>query len=58
AGAVATHVLSSAVHHPMHTSILTGRLWLDELLAGHPGQFHQSMEMNKAIFWKLLHEMK
>ncbi|KAF9219213.1 hypothetical protein BS17DRAFT_860106 [Gyrodon lividus] len=37
AGAVATHVLSSAVHRPMHTLILTGHLWLDELLAGHPG---------------------
>ncbi|KAF9220431.1 hypothetical protein BS17DRAFT_852012 [Gyrodon lividus] len=37
AGAVATHVLSSAVRRPMHTSILTSRLWLDQLLAGHPG---------------------
>ncbi|KAF9233540.1 hypothetical protein BU15DRAFT_15771, partial [Melanogaster broomeanus] len=58
AGAVATHVLSYADRRPMHTSILTGRLWLDELLAGHPGRFYRSMGMNKATFRKLLCKMK
>jgi hypothetical protein len=58
AGAIATHILSSADHCPMHTSILTGRLWLDELLAGHPEWFHRSMGMNKATFRKLLRQMR
>jgi hypothetical protein len=39
---------------PQHTSILSDQDWITELIAGHNGQFHNEMGMNKHIFWKLL----
>ncbi|KAJ6606752.1 hypothetical protein B0H10DRAFT_1819698 [Mycena sp. CBHHK59/15] len=38
----------------MHTSILTGQKWMDELLEGHPGRFRRAMGMSKYVFLKLV----
>ena len=38
---VATESLTQAEPIPKHTSILTGRAWLDELLHGHPDRIKQ-----------------
>ena len=32
---------------PMRTSILSGQMWFDELMAGHPGRFHEQFGMSK-----------
>src|SRR6266566_4221380 len=34
----------------MHTSVLTGEAWIQELLAGHPVRFQRSMGMAKHVF--------
>ncbi|KAI9431663.1 hypothetical protein H4582DRAFT_1790942, partial [Lactarius indigo] len=39
---------------PVHTSALSGQQWLDELLAGHDGRFHNELGMNKFVFRRLL----
>ena len=39
---------------PQHTSILSGQGWLNELIAGHDGRFHNEMGMRKHVFWALL----
>jgi hypothetical protein len=39
---------------PMHTSILTGRRWLDEVLAGHPDRCRRELGMSAlqfALLW-------
>lgn len=38
------------IPRPMHTSILTGRAWLDELLHGHPGRCHRELGMSALRF--------
>jgi hypothetical protein len=35
---------------PMHTSILTGQLWLNELIQGHDGRFKDQLGMAKHVF--------
>jgi hypothetical protein len=40
-----------------NNSKLTGKGWLDELIAGHPKHFYNSMGMNKHVFAKLLEEL-
>ncbi|KAF8273629.1 hypothetical protein EI94DRAFT_1715457 [Lactarius quietus] len=41
---------SRFIKTPQHTSVLTGQLWLDELLCGHDGQFYNEIGMQKFIF--------
>ncbi|KAJ7085992.1 hypothetical protein B0H15DRAFT_752426, partial [Mycena belliarum] len=43
---------------PMHTSMLTGQLWLTELLNGHPGRFRDQMGMAKEVFYRLSFELQ
>ena len=38
---------------PMRTSILSGQMWFDELMAGHPGRFHEQFGMSKSTFQRL-----
>ncbi|KAJ7300505.1 hypothetical protein DFH08DRAFT_725261, partial [Mycena albidolilacea] len=38
---------------PMHTSLLTGQMWLSELFGGHPGRFRDQMGIAKYIFYRL-----
>jgi hypothetical protein len=42
---------------PMHTSILTGQRWLEELLNGHPTRFYNQLGMKKLVFCRLLLEL-
>ena len=37
-----------------HTSVLSGQLWLNELLVGHDGQFYNKLGMQKFAFRRLL----
>ncbi|KAJ6527229.1 hypothetical protein DFH09DRAFT_894196, partial [Mycena vulgaris] len=43
---------------PMHTSSLTGQLWLDELLAGHPVRFREQLGLAKHTFYHLSFELQ
>ncbi|KAJ7017915.1 hypothetical protein C8F04DRAFT_888724, partial [Mycena alexandri] len=43
---------------PMHTSALTGQLWLNELVAGHPARFRDQLGMGKLAFSRLSNELQ
>ncbi|KAJ7132427.1 hypothetical protein C8R44DRAFT_528451, partial [Mycena epipterygia] len=43
---------------PMHTSVLTGQLWLSEILASHPNRFQNQLEMAKHAFYRLSFELQ
>ncbi|KAF8222660.1 hypothetical protein L208DRAFT_1156299, partial [Tricholoma matsutake] len=43
---------------PMRTSMLTGHLWLDELLEGHPTRFQEQMGMAHHVFHQLSNELQ
>jgi hypothetical protein len=47
---VATESLTQAEPIPKHTSILTGRAWLDEPLHGHPDQIKEQLGVSKHVF--------
>jgi hypothetical protein len=52
----ASHILAieRPIPIPMHTSILTGLTWLDEVLHGHPGRCHRELGMSAlqfALLW-------
>jgi len=39
---------------PMHTSVLSGQQWVEELLDGYDGHFYDAFGMNKHIFHYLV----
>ena len=39
---------------PQHTSVLSGQLWIEELLCGHDVRFYNELGMNKFIFNRLI----
>ena len=39
---------------PQRTSILSGALWVEELLDGHNGRFYNELGLNKFVFHRLL----
>ena len=43
---------------PMRTSILSGQMWLDELLVGHPGRFREQFGMSRSAFQLLSRELQ
>ena len=43
---------------PQHTSILSGQLWVEELLCGHDGRFYNELGLNKFVFRRLLTMLK
>ena len=43
---------------PMHTSILTGQLWLNELIHGHEGRFKDQLSIAKHVFFRLSFELQ
>lgn len=45
---------SRFIKTPQHTSVLSGQLWLDELLGGHDGRFYNELGMQKFVFRRLL----
>ena len=40
-----------------HTSILTGKGWVRELLAGHPEHIHCELGVHSHVFLKLIEEL-
>lgn len=56
-GAVALAVYPTMCKQPENTSKLSGQDWVEELLEGHPGRFHNNMGMNKHVFLKLVDEL-
>jgi len=57
-GAAAVIMSGNRDKQPMHTSILTGQRWLEELLNGHSTQFYNQLGMKKHVFCKLLLELQ
>ena len=57
-GAVTSYMASHITKTTMHDSILSGQAWLQEILSGHPSQFHNSMGMSKFAFLKLVCELR
>jgi hypothetical protein len=45
---------SQFIKSPQHTSVLSGQLWLDKLLGGHDGHFHNEIGMQQFVFQRLL----
>ena len=43
---------------PMYNSKLSGEDWVQELLHGHPGWFHDNLGMSKHVFQKLVQELQ
>ena len=43
---------------PMHTSSLTGQVWLNELIAGHPTRFREQLGLAKHAFFRLSFELQ
>ena len=43
---------------PMYDSKLSGEDWVQELLNGHPGRFHDNLGMSKHVFRKLVQELQ
>jgi hypothetical protein len=43
---------------PMHTSVLTGQAWLDELITGHHRRFREALGMAKHVFLQLSIELQ
>jgi hypothetical protein len=43
---------------PMRSSILSGQMWLDELMAGHPERFREQFGMTKHTFRLLSRELQ
>lgn len=50
---VATGMNGQKSPEPKHTSHLTGQLWLEELLAGHPERFREQLGLAHHVFRKL-----
>ncbi|KAJ3753913.1 hypothetical protein EV360DRAFT_21608, partial [Lentinula raphanica] len=57
AAALATIVAPQLDKRPKLTSILTSQKWIQELLCGHPGRFHEQFGMSKLVFLRLLREL-
>lgn len=43
---------------PMHTSVLSGQAWLDELITGHHRRFQDAFGMAKHVFLQLTIELQ
>ena len=47
-------VLNTNDPEPYHTSILSGRGWVEELLEGHPGHIHCELGVSREVFLELV----
>lgn len=47
-------VMTPADPEPYHTSILSGRMWVDELLEGHPDRIYCELGVRKEVFRELV----
>ncbi|TFK59920.1 hypothetical protein BDN72DRAFT_729736, partial [Pluteus cervinus] len=58
AAVAAIYYESQPVPQPMHTSILTGQRWLDELLDGHPQRFREQLGISQEAFRTLSRDLQ
>lgn len=52
------HYLARFNRIPVHTSRLSGQMWLDELVNGHPRRFYNEIGLCKHVFEKLIEILK
>ena len=52
-----TMILTPTEPEPYHTSILSGQMWVDELLDGHPDRICCELGLQKGAFHELLHAL-
>ena len=55
--ATANILQSLYVREPYHTSALSGKAWLLELLCGHPKQIHTELGVSLEVFSNLVQEL-
>ena len=55
---VAVHAFPQYCKTPLHTSALSGRAWLDELLAGHPDRIYIALGMRRHVFLALVVQIR
>ena len=53
-----TMILTPTEPEPYHTSILSGQMWVDELLNGHPDHIRCELGLQKGTFHELLHTLR
>lgn len=51
-------ILQTRVTEPWHTSILTGEMWVMELLAGHPEHIRTELGVHSHVFYALIDELR
>ena len=54
---VAAIICAQYLKQPWHTSILTGQMWVLELLGGHPEHIHTELEVHTHVFYALIDEL-
>lgn len=53
----AMHTASGRVRQLYHTSILSGRAWVQELLYGHPERIRTELGMHEPVFRALIYDL-
>jgi hypothetical protein len=51
------HIQNYGEREAQHTSILTGEMWMRELLTGHPSRIKNNLGISKDDFRALVHEL-
>ena len=54
---VAAIIRARYLKQPYHTSILTGQMWVLELLAGHPERIRTELGVHRQVFFALVDEL-
>ena len=54
---VAAIIRSRYLKQPWHTSVLTGQMWVIELLAGHPERIRTELGVHKHVFYAIIDEL-
>ena len=54
---VAAIICVQYLKQPWHTSMLTGQMWVLELLAGHPECIHTQLEIHSHVFYAIIDEL-
>ena len=55
---VAAIIHSRYLKEPWHTSILTGQLWVLELLSGHPERIRTELGVHHHVFYALIDDLR
>ena len=55
---VAAIIRSHYLKQPWHTSMLTGQMWVIELLGGHPEHIRTELGVHKHVFYAIIDELR